>query len=40
MKNLKKQASSREDCFSKTLFALSQCRITENDDFGDLLSRS
>jgi hypothetical protein len=40
MKNLKKQASSREDRFLKTLFALSRCRITEHDGSRDLLSRS
>jgi hypothetical protein len=40
MKNLKKQMSSHEDRFSKILFTLSWCRITEDDDFGDLLSQS
>jgi hypothetical protein len=35
-----KRASSREDRFPKTLFALSQCRITEDDGSGDLLSQS
>jgi hypothetical protein len=35
-----KRASSREDRFSKTLFALSRCRIAEDDRFRDLLSRS
>jgi hypothetical protein len=40
MNNLKKQASIREDRFSKTLFVLSRCRITEDDDSRDLLSRS
>jgi hypothetical protein len=40
MKNLKKRASSREDRFPKTLFALSRCRIAEDDGSGDLLSRS
>jgi hypothetical protein len=40
MKNLKKWASSHEDRFPKTLFALSRCRIAEDDDFGDLLSWS
>jgi hypothetical protein len=35
-----KRASSREDRFPKTLFTLSQCRITEDDGFGDLLSQS
>jgi hypothetical protein len=40
MKNLKKQASSHEDRFQKTLFALSRCRITEDNGSRDLLSRS
>jgi hypothetical protein len=40
MKNLTKPASSREDRFSKTLFVLSWCRIVDDDDSGDLLSRS
>jgi hypothetical protein len=40
VKNLKKQASSREDHFKKTLFTLSQCRIAEDDGSRDLLSRS
>jgi hypothetical protein len=40
MKNFKKQTSSHEDHFPKILFILSQCRITEDDGFGDLLSRS
>jgi hypothetical protein len=40
MKNLKKRVSSHEDRFLKILFALSRCRIAEDDDFGDLLSRS
>jgi hypothetical protein len=40
VKNLTKRVSSHEDRFPKTLFALSRCRITEDDDFGDLLSRS
>jgi gluconate kinase len=40
MKNLQKRASSRKDHFSKTLFVLSQCRIAEDDGFGDILSRS
>jgi hypothetical protein len=40
MENLKKPARSHEDRFLKTLFALSRCRIVENDGFGDLLSRS
>jgi hypothetical protein len=40
VKNLKKRVSSREDRFPKPLFALSRCRITEDDGFRDLLSRS
>jgi hypothetical protein len=40
VKNLMKRASSCEDRFPKTLFTLSQCRITEDDGFRDLLSRS
>jgi hypothetical protein len=40
VENLMKRASSREDRFPKTLFALSRCRITEDDGSGDLLSRS
>jgi hypothetical protein len=40
MKNLKKRTSSREDRFLKILFALSRCRIVEDDGLGDLLSRS
>jgi hypothetical protein len=32
--------SSHEDRFLKILFALSRCRITEDDGFGDLLTRS
>jgi hypothetical protein len=40
VKNLTKRAGSREDRFSKTLFDLSRCRITENDGSGDLLSQS
>jgi hypothetical protein len=40
VKNLKKRASSRENHFPKTLFTLSQCRITEDDGPGDLLSQS
>jgi hypothetical protein len=40
VKNLMKRASSREDRFQKTLFALSRCRIAEDDDSGYLLSRS
>jgi hypothetical protein len=40
MKNLKKRARSREYHFPKTLFALSRCRIVEDDGSGDLLSRS
>jgi hypothetical protein len=40
VKNLTKRASSHEDRFSKTLFALSRCRIAEDDGSGDLFSRS
>jgi hypothetical protein len=40
MKNLKKWARSHEDRFPKTLFTLSWCRIVEDNDSGDLLSRS
>jgi hypothetical protein len=40
MKNLKKQASSREDRFSKALFTLSWYMIAEDDGFGAMLSRS
>jgi hypothetical protein len=40
MKNLKKRVSSHEDHFPKTLFALSQCMIVEDDGSGDLLSQS
>jgi hypothetical protein len=40
MKNQKKRASSHKDHFSKILLALSLCRITEDDGFRDLLSRS
>jgi hypothetical protein len=40
VKNLMKRVSSREDRFPKTLFVLSQCKITEDDGFRDLLSRS
>jgi hypothetical protein len=40
IKNLKKQASSHEDHFLKTLFILSWCRITEYDGSRDLLSQS
>jgi hypothetical protein len=35
-----KRASSHEDRFPKTLFALSRCRITEDDSSEELLSRS
>jgi hypothetical protein len=35
-----KRVSSHEDRFPKTLFALSQCRITEDNGSGYLLSRS
>jgi hypothetical protein len=38
MNNLKKWASSHKDHFPKTLFALSRCRITEDDGAGDLFS--
>jgi hypothetical protein len=38
--NLTNLASSHEDWFPKTIFALSRCRIAEDDSFGDLLSRS
>jgi hypothetical protein len=37
MKKLKKQTSSHEYHFSKNLFVLSRCRITEDDGFEDLL---
>jgi hypothetical protein len=40
MKNLKKRASSYEDRFPKSLFALSCCKIVEDDSSGDLLFRS
>jgi hypothetical protein len=40
MKNLKKRASSYEDRFPKSLFALSCCKIAEDDSSGDLLFRS
>jgi hypothetical protein len=40
VKNLTKRASSHEDRFPKTLFALSRCRIAEDYGSGDLLSRS
>jgi hypothetical protein len=40
MKNMKKQASSREDRFLKTILGLSPCRTTEDDGSRDLLSRS
>jgi hypothetical protein len=35
-----KEASSHENRFPKTLFTLCRCRIAEDDDSGDLLSRS
>jgi hypothetical protein len=35
-----KRVSSHEDRFPKTLFTLSRCRIIEDDDSGDLFSRS
>jgi hypothetical protein len=38
MKNLKKRTSNHEDCFPKTLFALSRYRIIENNGSEDLLS--
>jgi hypothetical protein len=40
MKNLKKRASSCKDYFSKTIFAISRCRIAEDNSSEDLLSRS
>jgi hypothetical protein len=40
VKNLMNRASSHENRFPKILFALSRCRIAEDDGFGDLLSRS
>jgi hypothetical protein len=40
VKNLTKRASSHEDCFPKTLFTLSQCRIAEDDGSRDQLSQS
>jgi hypothetical protein len=40
VKNLIKRASSYEDRFPKTLFALSRCRIADDDSSGELLSRS
>jgi hypothetical protein len=40
MKNLKKQASSHEYRFPKTLFVLCWCRIAEDDGSRDVLSRS
>jgi predicted deacetylase len=40
VKNLMKRASSHEDHFPKTLFALSWCRIAEDDSSGDLFFRS
>jgi hypothetical protein len=39
VKNLTKRASSHEDRFPKTLFALSRSRIAEDNGSGDLLSR-
>jgi hypothetical protein len=38
--NFKKQSSNYVECFPKTLFAPSLCKITKNDGFGDLLSQS
>jgi hypothetical protein len=40
MMNLEKRLSSHVERFPKTLFALSWCRITEDDGSGDLLSQS
>jgi hypothetical protein len=40
VENLTKRASSREDRFPKTLFALSRCRIADDDGSRVLLSRS
>jgi hypothetical protein len=40
MKKLEKRASSCVDRFSKILFVLFRCRITEDDGFEDLLFRS
>jgi hypothetical protein len=40
VKNLMKRVSSREDRFPKTLFAVSRCKIIEDDGSRDLLSRS
>jgi hypothetical protein len=40
VKNLMKRASSHKDRFPKTLFALSRCRIGEDDGSRDPLSRS
>jgi hypothetical protein len=40
MTNLEKQSSSHVERFPKTLFALPQCRIAEDDGSGDMLSRS
>jgi hypothetical protein len=39
VENLTKRASSHEDRFPKTLFALHRCRITEDNGSRDLLSR-
>jgi hypothetical protein len=40
VKNFTKRASSREDRFLKTLFALARCRIDKYGGSKDLLSRS
>jgi hypothetical protein len=40
VKNLKKQMSSHEDRFPKSLFVLSRSRIAENESYEDMLSRS
>jgi hypothetical protein len=40
MTNLMKQSSSHIECFPKTLFVISRCRIAEDDGSRDLLSQS
>jgi hypothetical protein len=40
MMNLEKQSRCRVEWFLKTLFALSRCRIAEDDGFTDMLFRS
>jgi hypothetical protein len=40
LKTTKKQSGGRVESFLKSLFALSGCMIIEDDDFGELLSRS